>query len=158
MNVWLMKTFKSWAGIFLTSKPNFVGIDEDGIDINYGNLNPNQRTGLFAHLQITGTASSQFGLIKRFFDDFYDEMAVDDIIVLGVGQRTQFQVVAILNVTGSAAYLPNSYAPCHVREVKAIWTGTPYPVDEWGYSRRLEKLDTIERYQVFIRVFTSLVP
>lgn len=156
MNIWLMKTYKNWADVFVKTSPPIVGIDESGINQDYGNLNQLQRNSLFAQLQQLSTGSHQFGLIKRFFDQFYDEMAAGDIIALGTGQRTKFQVVAIFRVEGNAGFTPAHFGPRHIREVSFLWRGQPVTVSEWGYARRLEKLDTIDRYQEFIRVFTNL--
>ncbi len=114
MNVWLMKTFLSWGNLFLQG-PFFVAIDEEGINVDYGSLSPIKRIELFTQLQQTYAASVQYGLVKRFFDSFYDLMDRGDAVILGVGRRAQFLVAAILRITGSAQF--HSAVPPAIRAI-----------------------------------------
>lgn len=156
MNVWLMKTYKSWADQFLKALQPFVAIDEEGINTHYGSLSMEQRDRLFARLQRVGASGIQYGLLKRFFDEFYDCMAQGDIIILGTGQRTQFNTAAVLQVAGPVVY-SDGVSPRHRRDVRIIWTGSPFPVPEWGFSRRLEHVNSLDRYSELVQVLVYLL-
>lgn len=158
MNVWLMKTIQSWGRLFL-SDPVFVAIDQEGVDVDYGALSDTQRIALFSRLQQAGTASIQYRLVKKFFDNFYELMEPGDVVILGLGHRTQFHVAAILRITGPAQF-DNSAPPAqprHRRAAEALWKGAPFPVQEWGFARRLELLDSLQRYKELAQVLIKLV-
>lgn len=158
MNVWLMKTFKDWGNLFLTG-PFFVAIDEDGVDTDYGRLDYTQRTSLFSKLQQAGNSGIQYGLVKRFFDNFYEVMEPGDVIILGLGQRTQFYVTAVLRIVSAAYFHTSAVAelPRHRRNVEMLWRGGPFPVEEWGGARRLELLDSLQRYKELTQVLVRII-
>lgn len=159
MNIWLMKTFKDWAQRFMGGEPTpFVAIDEPGVNFEYGKMTDSEKSRLFKQLDQESDTKRRWGLIKTFFDRFYDDVSVDDILVLGTGQTTKFYVYAIVKIKGDAYYIdtPDSNSSRHRRDVEILWMGEPFKVDEWGWARRMEILDTKERLKEFIKVYTYL--
>jgi hypothetical protein len=157
-NVWVMKTFKDWSVRFLGSTPPFVAIDEAGVDQHYGSLTGQQRQRLFDQLK-NQDSSRRYGHIKRFFDQFYDEVKDDDLLVLGTGQTTKFFVSAVVRIKGTPSYYnsSNSEDSRHRFQVEILWEGAaPYEFPEWGWANRLEKMDTPERLKQFISMYTHL--
>ncbi|SED17833.1 hypothetical protein [Paenibacillus sp. GP183] len=155
-NVWLMKTYKEWSERFLQG--NFIAIDEKGVDQdNYGNLTKPQRKALFEALKAKNT-SRRYGHIQRFFDQFYDEVLEDDVLVLGTGQTTKFLVTAIVRIKGTSYFYPSPSEEDsrHRFEVEVLWAGDPFEVPEWGWANRLEKMDTPDRLKQFIQMYMSL--
>lgn len=73
------------------------------------------------------------GHIKRFFDEFYDVMQEDDILVLGTGQTTKFLVTAIVRIKNNVEYYKsdNSWDSRHRRKVEIIWKGEPFEYSKW---------------------------
>ncbi|WP_410985310.1 hypothetical protein [Bacillus cereus] len=61
-------------------------------------------------------------------------------------------------MTSDAYYkdLPDSGDSRHRRDVEILWSGEPFLVEEWGWARRLEVLDTPDRLKEFIKVYTNL--
>ncbi|HDR7248206.1 TPA: hypothetical protein QCX05_003219, partial [Bacillus pacificus] len=100
----------------------------------------------------------RWGQIQTFFDRFYDKVIPHDIIVIGTGQMTKFNVFAIVRVTSDAYYVKSSdsWDSRHRRDVEILWHGEPFLVKEWGWARRLEALDTTDRLKEFIEVYTKL--
>lgn len=159
MNVWLMKTFMKWADRFIVeSTPPYVAIDEPGVDIDYGMLSESKRKKIFNDLKKRTNTNRRWGLIKRFFDEFYDDIKVGDILVLGVGQTTKFNVYAIVKILQCAYYVskPDSSYSRHRRDVEVLWQGDPFLVSEWGWANRLQRLDTEDRLKEFIKVYTQI--
>lgn len=159
MNVWLMKTFKDWAHRFIIeSNPPYVAIDEPGVDQKYNLLTEVKRKKLFNDLDKTTKGNRRWGLIKRFFDQFYDEVNIGDLLVLGIGQTTKFHVFAIVKITGNADYVaePDSGYSRHRRNVEVLWQDEPFLVEEWGWANRLQKLDTEDRLKEFIKIYTQV--
>lgn len=155
MNLWLMKTFQDWANIFINANTPYVAMDEDGVGADLSALDKEGRNSLFTALRLN-RPNQNWGLIRRFFDDFYNEMNAGDLIVLGIGQRTTFNVVAVCRVIGYACFVPVN-EPRHRRDVELLWRGEPVPVPDWGYARRLERLETNGQLKKFITVYTNLV-
>lgn len=155
-NIWLMKTYSEWAERFLNSNEPFVALDEDGVDGDYSALTNTQRQNIFNRMK--EIKDRRWGHIKRFFDEFYDVMQTDDIIVLGTGQKTKFLVTAILVIEGNVDYLKsdNSWDSRHRRKVRILWKGDPFEFKKWGWANRLEKLDTPERLKQFIEMYISI--
>jgi len=151
-----MKTTELWGVLFLASSPPFAGIDEEGIDEEYGRLTAEERLALFNRLQFIGGRDIQYGLVKKFFDDFYNAMAEKDLIVLGTGDRVNFLVRGVLEVSGGADFAPGR-TPRHCRPVRPLWTGNPLSVPEWSWVRRLESVDSFQLYTELARVLCSLL-
>lgn len=159
MNVWLMKTFQDWAKRFMDGEPNpYVAIDEPGVDVDYGKLSDAKKSGLFEQLDRDSETKRRWGQIKTFFNRFYDDVSIGDILVLGTGQTTKFNVYAIVKITSDTYYVdsPDSSYSRHRRDVEILWMGEPFMVKEWGWSRRIEILDTKDRLKEFIKIYTNL--
>jgi hypothetical protein len=157
MNIWLMKTFKEWANRFVVeSNPPYVAIDEPGVSVNYGELSEAKREKLFKDL--AKEKNRRWGLIRRFFTEFYDVIETGDILVLGTGQTTKFYVTAIVRIIGDAYYVDEETSEYsrHRRKVEILWREEPFLVQEWGYANRLQRLDTEDRLKEFIKVYTDL--
>ena len=158
MNVWLMKTFQDWAQRFMEGDSPYVALDEPGVDLNYGELSEAKKSKLFKDLDASSEKKRRWGLIRKFFDRFYRNVEVGDVLVLGTGRTTKFHVYAIVEIISDAYYveLPTSNASRHRRDVKILWMDEPFLVEEWGWARRLEILDTTDRLKEFINVYTKL--
>lgn len=158
MNIYLMKTYQRWAERFIASEKPFVALDEPGIDLDYGKLSSSDKTKLFKELDETSIKKRRWGQIQTFFDRFYEKVKPQDIIVVGTGQTTKCNVYAIVRVIDDAYYvdLPESEDSRHRRNVEVLWSGEPFSVEEWGWARRLEILDTPDRLKEFIDVYTKL--
>lgn len=158
MNVYLMKTFREWAERFINNEKPFVALDENGIDLDYGKLSDAKKTQLFKTLDEQAEKKRRWGLIRTFFDRFHHDVALGDIIVVGTGQTTKFNVYAIVRITSDAYYIdsPDSWDSRHRRDVEILWSGEPFSVEEWGWARRLEVLDTPDRLKEFIEAYTKL--
>ncbi|MBG9597761.1 hypothetical protein ABE17_12970 [Bacillus mycoides] len=158
MNIYLMKTYQEWAERFINNDRPFVALDEPGIDLDYGKLSSAGKTKLFKDLDENAEKKRRWGQIQTFFDRFYDKVIPHDIIVVGTGQTTKFNIYAIVRVT-SAAYFadsPDSWNSRHRRDVEILWSGEPFQVEKWGWARRLEVLDSKDRLKEFIEVYTKL--
>jgi len=159
MNVYLMKTFKEWAERFMNGNPTpFVAIDEPGVDMDYGKLTEAKKSILFEQLDKQSDTKRRWGLIRTFFDRFYDDISIGDILVLGTGQTTKFNVYAIVRIKSDSYYItaPSSEYSRHRRNVEILWMGEPFQVEKWGWARRIELLDTKDRLKEFIKVYTDL--
>lgn len=158
MNIYLIKTYQKWAERFINNEKPFVALDEPGIDLDYGKLSSADKTKLFKELGENAMKKRRWGQIQTFFDRFYDKVKPQDIIVVGTGQTTKFNVYAIVRVTSDAYYVdsPNSDDSRHRRNVDILWNGEPFSVEEWGWARRLEVLETPDRLKEFIEVYTKL--
>lgn len=154
-----MKTYKDWAKKFIvTAEEPFIAIDEEGTDKHYGQLNSQQRDQLFTDLAKNSDKSRRWTTIQRFYDEFYDEVEIGDVFILGVGQTTKFNVYAIVLIESDAYYVPSSSSDDarHRRKVKVIWQGEPYSLNNWGWANRLAKMDTKERLEEFMEVYINL--
>ncbi len=158
MNVYLMKAYQEWADRFINNQKPFVALDENGIDLDYGKLSNAGKSKLFKDLDENAEKKRRWGQIQTFFNRFYDEIVPHDIIVIGTGQMTKFNVFAIVRVTSDAYYVesPDSWDSRHRRDVEILWRGEPFSVKEWGWARRLEVLDSTNRLKEFIEVYTKL--
>lgn len=159
MKFWLMKTYKDWAEQFIdVPEEPFVAIDEEGTDEDYGKLREVQRDKLFENIAKNSSKNRRWATIKRFYDEFYDEVEIGDVLILGVGQTTKFNVYAIVMIESDAYYVhsQSSNDMRHRRKVKVIWRDEPYNVSSWGWANRLAKMDTKERLEEFMEVYIGL--
>ncbi|WP_298830118.1 hypothetical protein [uncultured Planococcus sp.] len=159
MNIYLMKTFQEWAERFMEGDQPYVAIDEPGVGVDYGQLTDAKKISLFKQLEKDSTTNRRWGLIRTFFDRFYDDVVPGDILVLGTGQVSKFKVRAIVRIKDNAYYEEgaSSEDSRHRRHVEILWQGEPFLVKEWGWARRIEVLDTKERLKEFIKVYTDVV-
>ncbi|MFB8425726.1 hypothetical protein ACFC4S_27280 [Priestia megaterium] len=157
-NVWLVKTFKEWAKRFTEAEIPYVALDEHKIDQDYGKLTEEEKKALFANLKENSKEPRQWGAVKGFFDQFYNDVSEGDIVVIGTGQTTKFNTYAVAKVTSGAYYIdaPDSTHSRHRRNIQILWQGEPIQVDKWGHARRLELLNSEERLKQFIEVYTQL--
>lgn len=156
-----MKTYKSWADDFFTNtEAPFIGIDEQGVNQDYGTLNTQQRDNLFTSLEQNSSTTRRWASIKRYFNEFYDDLNVGDIIAVGVGQTSKFNVAAIVRITSGAYYVPSTNVDDirHRRNVEVIWIDTQNPLtrNEWGWSNRIAKMDTVDRLKEFMETYINL--
>lgn len=159
VKVWLMKAFKDWAILFTkdNNKP-FIAIDEVGFNVKYGEFSEAKRSKLISDIKKASTKNRQWNRIKRFFDEFYDEVSLGDLVVIGIGKAGKFYVYAIVRVIGEPYFTGTSDSSDarHRREVEILWQGEPIEMEKWGWANRLEPLDTPERLQQFIGVYSEV--
>lgn len=150
-----MKTIKKWSIRFLSTK--YIAIDEPGVDEDYGTLTDLQRQHLFDQLK-ANNSNRRYGQIKRSFDQFYDETGDGDVLVLGFGQTSKFNVIAIVRLKGKPYFHPSTDSEDlrHRIDYDLIWHSEPFEVQEWGWANRLEKMDTPDRLKQFISLHTDL--
>lgn len=159
-NLWAMKVFKPWSEKFCANAP-FIGIDEYGVDNDYSVLSKAKRQSLFSNLKSRSPKKRQWNRIKRFFDEFYDEMGEEDIVVIGTGKVGKFYVDSIVILADDAVdFIPTSDVDDirHRRVVDILWKAAPGVQIEapWGWANRLEKLDTIQHYQQFLTLLAKV--
>jgi hypothetical protein len=158
MNVWRMKTFKE-AALRFTDK-EYIAIDEMGIDTHYGSLSIEERSKLFRNLDLQSMRKRKWGLIKRYFDEFYDCMQTGDVVVIGTGKASSSYYVKAIGKVISEAYFCESDKgeknPRHRRKVDLLWQDDPIEVAHWGQSKKLERLNTVEKLQDYVELFTEI--
>jgi hypothetical protein len=157
MNVWRMKTYKELALRF--AENGYIAIDELGIDIHYGFLSAEERGKLFRNLDEQSFRKRKWGLIKRYFDEFYDCMQIGDIVLIGTGQASTFNVKAIGRVISEAFFCKNhkvEISPRHRRKLELLWHGEPVEIAHWGHSKKIERLNTVEKLQDYIELMMRL--
>jgi len=143
--VWLMKVFKEWYDLF---EHGIVGIDEDGIDDWYTNLTEKQKEKVFSSFGRPGTR-------KKFFEQFAYGMSKGDIIFIGTGQASKFNINAIAKVTGEYRF-DASETPRHLRNVEIIVLEQPIPYDKWSWAKRVEKLPE-SKMDEFAEIVSKLI-
>jgi hypothetical protein len=149
MNIYLMKTFENWAGRFLNHDHPFIGIDQCDIHVNLSQLTKNRKEELFHKLQAK-KQNKKRSYIKKCFTRFYDEMNIDDMIIIGTGHATCFRVNGIVRVISKPYFTEE--VPQHRRNVEIMWKGCPFPVEEWSYAKRLSKLTKEKHLRKFIEI------
>jgi len=146
-----MKTFENWADRFLNDNHPFIGINQYGIHTNLSQLTKDEKEELFHKLQVENQ-NKKWGYIQKCFTRFYDEMNIDDMIVIGTGHATCFHVNGIVRVISKPYFTEE--VPQHRRSVEIIWKGSPFPVEEWSYAKRLSKLTKEKHLRKFIEIYT----
>lgn len=149
--VFLMKTFQKWFDFF--THENVIGLDnKESIDKAYKDMTDKEKLRIFSNLSRPGT-------YKKFFDLFTDEIEVNDIVILGTGQTTKFNVSAIAKVTGDYEFIykyGTEGLPRHIRKVNMHLIDPTFQFDKWGWSRRIEKLDD-SRMEEFAYVTSKII-
>jgi hypothetical protein len=153
LNIFLMKTFVGWAQQFLHSHAPFVAIDQHEIDVCYANLSIKERKDLLEKARKENGKTRKWGYVKKCFDSFYDEMKLDDLVVIGTGDKTTFDLSGIVRIRSKAYFTPES--PRHRRDVEVIWTGRSIPVEKWRGAKRLKKLTTVEDIKLFVDIYSN---
>ncbi|KJS15753.1 MAG: hypothetical protein VR69_12105 [Peptococcaceae bacterium BRH_c4b] len=145
-NYWVMKTFKDWWTIFVSSK--IVGIDEDGIDDNYLTITNGDLDYATTNLGINDEKD-------RFFRNFCKWMQIGDYIIIGTGKQTEFNVVGIVRVISDYIFDANA-VPRHYRSVEFLKT-KDYPGIEMNRFKRASLIEHITE-QDFVEAISSLIP
>lgn len=132
---WGMKTFKSWAKDFVTNK--IIGIDQTGVDDFIGNYSDDEIDDL-----ITDGYMSR--AILRNFKQFAYDMKIGDLVVIGVGQMTKFNIHSIVKIVGEYERKEVGGYPRHYRKIEPI-TILPQPILYEEYNR-LSRLEYLSKY------------
>ncbi|MEW6025845.1 MAG: hypothetical protein AB1599_00920 [Planctomycetota bacterium] len=140
-----MKTFNEWWDIFRNR--NIIGIDEDIINYDYNSLTNEQIRRLVGRNNYTE-------VIDKAFRQFCLWMQKGDIVMVGIGQTTRFNIAGIFVVTGDYIFQegPN---PRHIRKIKSIkMFPTPRPLQRFGRASRLELIDESDFIESVIDLIT----
>jgi hypothetical protein len=164
-NVWIMKTHKEWFNEFLVHNDSpYIAMDEPGFEVDYGKLSEQQRKQLVTDISALYSPLSatprRWGQIRRFFDQFYDELSINETVILGTGQRTKFFTSAIVRVKSNAIYNPTPLNGVfkHRRNIEVLWLNEQtVECHFWGWANRIEKLDNVKRLREFVTVYTQLI-
>lgn len=140
---WVMKTFQSWWTTFQSK--NIIGIDEDGIDSDYLALS---RSDVDAILKDTSNNCKDFQ--NRVFQEFCKWMQVDDLVIIGTGQTTTFNISGIVRVK-SSYYFDANLEPRHIRDVEILKVfNPPLPMLRFSRTPRLEMIDEADFHEAVI--------
>lgn len=137
---WAMKTFKEWSSIFIADE--IIGIDQDVLNNDYRQYDQTTLTGLIN----AGLSES----IERTFRQFCNWMRQEDLVIIGTGQQTKFNISGIVQVTGDYQFAQNR-EPRHFRKVKLLKVFTnPQPLQRFARVARLELIDEIDFHESII--------
>ena len=140
--VWVMKVYVEWFDNF--AKDNIIGIDEDCVNKDYTTYNESQLQKLFKEIPRR----------KVFFDRMIQDVNEGDVVIVGIGQTTKFNIAALATVQGDYEFAPNQ-SPRHLRKVKILKVEEPISYDKWGWARRLEEITT-DRMGEFAEVISLI--
>lgn len=126
-----MKTFKDWWSAF--ENENVIGIDEGVITQKYTDYSPTDIESLISN----GLSES----IERNFRQFCNWMNPDDLVIIGTGQATKFNISGIVRVVGDYEFSANK-EPRHYRNVKILKKfSSPKSLQCFARVPRLELID-----------------
>lgn len=148
MKMWGMKTFKHWGAHFVAN--GFVGIDQEGVDQDFRTIKDNIADELIDEEFITRP-------IIRNFKQFVYDMKIGDMIAIGVGKMTRYNITAIVKVTGDYQFNPNSPSmPRHTRSVEIVNSFTePVSYNEFNRMSRLEFLSEYDWNEMLSHIFKN---
>jgi hypothetical protein len=130
---WSMKTFVEWWNIFRAD--NVIGIDQEGVNADYRTLADAQIQQLLTN---TTLADSYTEYKDRVFREFCKWMHVGDLVVIGTGPTTTFNLAGVARVTGDY-YYNGLHDPKHLRAVEFLAIpATPRPMQRFSRTSRLE--------------------
>ncbi len=140
---WVMKTFQDWWLNF--QRDNVIGIDEDGVEQDYLGISQNQIDQL---LQNTNNNFNEYQ--NRVFKEFCKWMQNGDLVIIGTGQTTTFNISGIVRVTGNYRFDSNA-VPRHIRNVEILKV-FPNPLSMLRFIRtpRLELIDEEDFHDAII--------
>jgi predicted Mrr-cat superfamily restriction endonuclease len=79
--------------------------------------------------------------ILRNFKQFAYDMKIGDLVVIGVGQMTKFNIHSIVKVVGEYEYKNVGGHPRHYRRIELVdLPSSPIPYEEFNRLSRLEYL------------------
>lgn len=144
---WSMKTYSGWWDVFRTD--NVIGVDEEGaVDTCYRTLSDAQ-----IQSQINTNAMSEY--VDRTFREFVHWMQIGDLILVGVGQTTKFNLAAVGKVTGDYCFDANRPAPRHFRTVKFLAEPLlPKPMQRFARTSRLELIHETDFHEAILSLIT----
>jgi len=142
---WVMKTFKDWWDTF--QKKSVIGIDEDGVDKDYTTF-PQAEI-----ITLIGDTTNNFGEYhNRVFQEFCKWMQVDDLVIIGTGQTTDFNIAGIVRVSGNHFFSPTA-VPRHLRDVEIMKVFAPeISMRRFMRTPRLERIDEADFHESLISI------
>lgn len=140
---WVMKTFQEWWGNFQNHQ--VIGIDEEGVDRDYLSMAPADIQSLISNKQV------KFGEYQnRVFEEFCKWMQIDDLVIIGTGQTTDFNISGIVRVSGKYRF-NQSIVPRHIRDVEILKIfDAPVSMRRFMRTPRLERIDEADFHQSII--------
>lgn len=139
---WAMKTFVEWWNTF--NQNNVIGIDQEGVDRDYMT---------YTDTDINGLITSNIGVteyIDRVFREFCKWMQVGDLVIIGTGHMTQFNVSGIVRIADQYRF-DSTAEPRHLRNVKILRSLNPSrPMQRFSRTSRLELIDESDFYEAII--------
>jgi len=140
---WVMKTFQEWWINF--QRDNVIGIDESGVDQDYLGISQNQIDQL---LQDTNNNFNEYQ--NRVFKEFCKWMQTGDLVIIGTGQTTTFNISGIVRVVGNYRF-DSSSEPRHIRNVEILKVfQNPLSMLRFIRTPRLELIDEEDFHDAII--------
>ena len=136
---WSMKTFAGWWDEFRTY--NIIGVDQEGVDICYRTLSD-------AQIQSRINADKFSEYVDRTFREFAQWMQIGDLVLVGTGPTTKFNLAGVAKVTGDYCFDANRAVPRHLRTVKFLAQPLlPQPMQRFARTSRLELIHETDFYE-----------
>jgi hypothetical protein len=138
---WSMKTFAEWWTVF--REGNVVGIDQDGVDADYQSMSDEDVQRL-----LTNEGYTEF--IDRVFREFSKWMQRDDLIIIGTGQTTVFNLAGVARVRGNY-FFNGARTPRHLREVEFLAIPqAPRTMQRFARTSRLELIHEADFHEAIL--------
>lgn len=131
MKIWIMKTARKYYKRML--KENVVMIDEHGFDKRYDDYSKKEIQSIIE------SSGHSVGRVEGFFNRFVYEMSPGDLIIIGTGQVSKFNVSEIAKVKTKYDF-NNKYKLRHFREVEFYGLDEDIPFNKWSWAKRLDEV------------------
>jgi hypothetical protein len=142
---WSMKTFVEWWNVFRSS--NVIGIDQEGVNGDYRTLSDPQIQQLLTNTALNDPYTDYK---DRVFREFCKWMQIGDLVVIGTGQTTVFNLAGVARVTGDY-YYNGERAPRHLRSVEFLAIpSSPRPMQRFARTSRLELIHETDFHEAIL--------
>ena len=131
MKIWVMKTAKKYYKEMI--KENVIMLGQKGFDDHYHSFTEQQKKNIIE------STDSSVGRVKGFFNRFVDEMSLGDLVIIGTGQVSKFNISEIARITGDYKFNPN-YRLSHYRDVEFYGLDKNIPYHQWSWAKRVDEV------------------
>lgn len=146
---WCMKTFAQWADDFYDK--SFIGIDQEGVGKDYRKCTDVEIKALLEN----STLEDRYTDYKdRVFREFCVWMQVGDIVLIGTGPTTVFNLYAVVRVA-SDYFFDGAATPRHQRKIKFLSSPTsPRSMQRFARTSRLELIHETDFQEAVLSLIT----